>query len=430
MKDCVVAENHSQGVILSGAQATLERVIIRDTKPDIGTQEYGNGIEASRGQGPTTLTLRDSVLANNRYVGLALAGSSATIERAVIRGTKPQASDNENGVGIIAWLDKEPAKLIIRDTIITHNIGNGLGIVGSDAVLERTIVSDTLPSVPQKLYGIGVQAQLGPGILDKNYKRTSNLTLRDCLVQKNRYMGIAIAGAALTLDRTILRDTLEQAADKMNGFGMQVTALEQPSTLVMQDSLIYRNRDMGILLGGATATLRRVVLRDTLPSVADGSSGIGIRVGTGEGQCASFTMEDSLVMRNRGLGVGVHCSGATIRRSVISDTMSERSCECYGDGVDGLLDLATLGISDCLIAKSARVGLILGASINGAPTRGKSYVRRCVIRGNVFAIDLEEGVLPEIADSNVFEDNVRNEVAYGQNLKTPPIPKIPELPKL
>ena len=71
--------------------------VVRDTRAQLSTRTLGLGIHAGidpRGQGRgSTLTLRDSLVAANRVVGIQLSSSTATLERSVVRDTRQQLSE-------------------------------------------------------------------------------------------------------------------------------------------------------------------------------------------------------------------------------------------------------------------------------------------------------------------------------------------------
>ena len=122
-------------------------------------------------------------------------------------------------------------------------------------------------------------------------------------------------------------------------------------------------------------------------------------------------------MSNRHVGIILGSSKATVARTVVRDTLKDTNSE-YGDGL-AAIQKASLVIKDSLVERNARAGVLFSTS-------GGS-VHNSLIRGNVFAIDLEEGASPIIGDNNQMVDNQINHVTIGKGLKVPTLPSVPNL---
>ena len=482
LRDSLVAGNRYVGIFIASSKATVERSVVRDTQEQASDKQFGVGIrahvETNRSEG-SELVLRDSLVTGNRYVGISVASSKATVERSVVRDTREEAMDMTNGWGIQAHIGSGqtlPSELTLSDSLVAGNRTIGIVVGSSKMTLERTIVQDTREQASDNEGGIGIQAGVESG-----YSKPSELTVRDSVVARNRTAGIVVANSKMTLERTIVRDTREQASDNEGGIGIQAGAISsysQPSRLTLRDSLVVRNRTMGVVFLSSIAVFERSVVRDTREQVSDGSFGFGIQASIQYGHTLSseLTVRDSLVAGNQNIGIVLFSSKASIERTVVRDTQGKESSSKFGIGIqawgqfgknlpseltvrdslvaknrnvgiivvgsrgkisrcvvsdtrkdglgeygDGIVagDTSTLDVEEVLIERSARAGVLFSDA-------GRS-VNRSLIRGNVFAIDLEQGAAPFIGDDNLMVDNQINNVTIGRGLKRPSIPSVPYL---
>lgn len=423
VKDCLVAGNRQSGIVLEGAEGTVQGTVIRDTRPQVSDKGNGYGIQVLRYNGKISeLTVQDTLVASNRDVGVNIVGSKGTIERTVVRDTLPRTADNTRGHAIQASrIDGQSSTLTMTDCLVTNNRDHAIGLFGSTATLERTIVRDTQPRDSDQQSGVGVSSRSWDG-------EPATLTIRDSLVSNNRSMGVRLCATDAILERTVVRDTLPWAEDGSFGYGLAVKKLDdRSSTLSMTDCVVDNNRTLGIGLYSSDATLTRTVIRDTLPKAMDGSYGAAIHAGpwidsTGAWDKTPSTLKlsDCLVSGSRTMGLAVATSSATIQRSIVRDTRTSTTDE-YGDGiqVSSLEEgrSVELYLVDSLVEGSARAGLIFYGT--------KGSVRRSVFRQGVFSIVLEKKAAPEIGDDNVFEKNELDPVSNDKGLKPAPPPEVP-----
>src|SRR5213076_2959384 len=90
LRASVVEENRAIGVLAEGSTLTIETTAIRDTRPEDSDQKFGRGVEVQFDPVtlmPSELTLRDSSIDGNRDVGVYVAGANGHIERCLIQGT-------------------------------------------------------------------------------------------------------------------------------------------------------------------------------------------------------------------------------------------------------------------------------------------------------------------------------------------------------
>jgi hypothetical protein len=181
------------------------------------------------------------------------------------------------GIGIEQEPDTEaPTSALVRASVIEHNHNVGLFVSGSYAVLEALVVRDTLPLPSDQLGGRGVVIQDSPFF---GYR--SNVELRASLIERNHDLGVHIGGSDALLEAVVVRGTLPQPFDQLHGRGIQLSetpVTNDPATAVLRASLIEQNYEFGVGVVGSEAQLVGVSIVDALPSQADGAFGDGVLV--------------------------------------------------------------------------------------------------------------------------------------------------------
>jgi hypothetical protein len=423
LRDSLVAENRNAGLLLASTPAVVERTVIRDTRHQTSDKQNGAGIEASARKGAaSTLTLRDSTIYRNEAGGVAVTGSKATLERVVILETKQEVS-GIRGFGLHAEGESAAgAEVTLRDCVLDGNREAGLNLRGSDATLERVVVRDTRSMAKDRTRGVGIQASRYLG-------RTATLTLREGLVTGNRLVGVDLKSSSGTIERSVIERTAPQEQDGAYGLGIQAITESASSTLesrlTLRDSLVARNHGVGVSVVGSEATIERSAVRDTAPDQRKKRDGVCLAV-AGTGVPAALTMNRGLVQRCHLAGVFIITSSVKITASVIREISQEGLTRGFGDGIQigpdtrpryKLEHTSSLIFTGSSVEQAARVGL----SFFG--TRGDvsaSTFRRCLL-----PINLAGGAAPRIAADNVFVDNKENKVSYGQGLSSAPPPELP-----
>ena len=197
--------------------------------------------------------------------GLALPGPDVTVERMAVHGS--------GGCGIVVL---HGGTLTVRDSLVAENRGSGIALFSSKAIVERTVVRDNYEGASDIFSGRGIVAQFGSG-----QSVPSELKVRDSLVTGNRDIGIIVFSSKVTIDRTVVRDTRERASNKRFGRGISIqiqSGHSLPSELTVRDSWISRNREVGIAIINSKATVERTVVQDTRERASDNMEGAGIKL--------------------------------------------------------------------------------------------------------------------------------------------------------
>ncbi|MBW2459931.1 MAG: right-handed parallel beta-helix repeat-containing protein, partial [Deltaproteobacteria bacterium] len=127
------------GFAVSGSEnVELTELRIHDTG--------ASGLETVDVVGPTGVTLRGSLIERATQAGIHVAGATLAVEGTAIRDTAVPA-DDDSGYGIACPDgDQGPSQLTVRQSVIERNTGVGINIVASSATIEETVVRDSLPT--------------------------------------------------------------------------------------------------------------------------------------------------------------------------------------------------------------------------------------------------------------------------------------------
>jgi hypothetical protein len=223
----------------------------------------------------SSLTLSDSLVERASHDGVAVFGAEATVERTVVRASAPQV-DGSSGWGITVGVDEETDErsyALIRETIISNSGECGLCVHGSTVDLSATVVRDTMPSQVDATMGYGIVAE-------RQDERRSQARIVSSVVERNSTAGMLVSGSDAVIDATVIRATQPRASDLDYGLGVVVQrdfGTGVPSHVVFRGSLIDDNRGAGIYLVDAELSLDRTLVRNTSPS-EQGSFGDGLAV--------------------------------------------------------------------------------------------------------------------------------------------------------
>ena len=416
--ESIISNNRWAGIHLLSSMATLADSVIVDTQPQVSDMKFGVGIRAESSSSiklASTLSVQDSLVARNRVAGVLLFGSSATLESSVVRDTESQSSDRKYGMGIqieVQGSTQLPSNLVVRDSAVVNNRVIGVALYSSTATLERSVVRDTRPSALDQMEGMGIQAVMKSGM-----KYGSTLKLSDCLLKGNRKEGIVLTSSTATIERSIVRDTKPQSSDKNFGLGISAyvgSDTKVPSSLNMRDSIVANSWTVGVFVGSSKLIAERSVIRFTHPRASD-NLGYAIMAGQQDGmQGSTLELRDCMISNNWNVSVMLYRSTGTVERCLVQDTKATPIG--FGDGLEVRGKTGTLTISESLVDRSERAGLGFFGS--------GGLVKRSVFRNGLFSIIVEDGASPKIEEANVFEKNKRNSVSFGRGLKPAPVPDL------
>jgi len=196
LKNSVVDENLRNNVAIEGGDATIHASIVRNTQP-MSQEIAGMGIavitnsEGDRG----TATIWRSELKENTGIGLFGDCANLTLDASVVRDTQlDQGGHDGRGINIQSTLEGEPSTASIRDSLIEDNRDIGVYMSDSNLSVEKTIVRGTKPT-----YDDSQKLRFGDGIAVMRESRPTNATLTDLYVENNARFNISNFGAVVNL---------------------------------------------------------------------------------------------------------------------------------------------------------------------------------------------------------------------------------------
>jgi hypothetical protein len=350
------------GVHAGGAEAFVDASVVRDTQPT-GT-EAGRGM-SFQAYIPTALgtvgTLTRSVVEQNQEVGVLVAGADLTMESTVVRGTSPRNQAAGRGIHVQANpANNAPSHIIVRTSFIAQNYEMGVNILGSEGTFEATVVRDTLPAASNGMSGRGISLEGDPA------SGPARLVANALLLDQNHEVGVALVGAEAELVGVVLRATQPRPFDGQAGIGAATyanTATQAPSLLTLRGSLVDQSHDMGLYLTGATVSVVGTVVQDTMPRMDDNTGGRGINI---ERDPTTDTPTDvsirtSVVDRNH--EVAVYGSGVTvaIEDTVLRATVPRATDMKGGRGIDMEVE-AQLTLRRTRVERNHEIGVYVSSS--------------------------------------------------------------------
>jgi len=290
----------------------------------------------------SVVKMMDSLVAANNTQGFTIEKSTVTFDRTVIRDTLPRPSDNRYGAGLAIGTDtqKGPSTVTFRDCVVAGNRGSGIDLYSSKVYLERTVVANTQPQASDKTHGIGIVAATASSMTTG-----SELVIKDSLVSGNRNVGISVFSSKVSLDRSVVCDTKELAYNNTTGFGIYLgvdSRLKLPSNLTLKNSALKNNTTFGLYASGSIATIENSVISDTRPQPYDSRFGGGIEAvySKHNSKGSTISLKESLVASNYDTGVGLWGSSGTLEKSIIRDTKPKASDKTLGWGVAAATDIS------------------------------------------------------------------------------------------
>jgi hypothetical protein len=261
----VIQSNLSAGVSVLGARVDMNAVTVRDTELDPAEQLHGTGLEVqSRPEARASVKVRASLFERNKGIGAYVGGADVTLEGVIVRDTRARG-DGYLGVGVgVDTIDTGRGALIMKGSLVARNEAGGIYVSGGDALVEGTLVRDSLAEPASLKFGRGIQIQ------DKDGSR-ANVTVRDALVERNRDVGVNAAGSDLRVERTTIRDTAPRDLDNNFGDGLVLFGVNVPTSAIVEAVRIENSARAGVLAFSATVSIGASVLECNLINL-DGES--------------------------------------------------------------------------------------------------------------------------------------------------------------
>lgn len=322
----LITQCSGHGIMLSDATFSAQRSELRR-----GSQGGHHTLYAVSAYGQNKLQVTDSVIHQGSGPGLVISCASTEISRSVI-------SDHA-GIGLKiepCWIGKKvkaKSTLVLRDSVVSRNRSHGLSVLSSTAQVENCTILDTRAKSSDNTSGMGLKVQDGTG------------SLKRCLVSGNRTAGVHFQGSQGLVERSVIRDTLVQPSDQRFGYGVSMSpSAATNSTVTVAETLISGNRTIGINAANSSVIVDRSLVRDTRPGVKGNTLGVGIAVTTDPSlskagaPVAVLTMRHTTVSGNSWSGIYLWGANASIEHSLVHENRSASINDVQFGGIVALVD--------------------------------------------------------------------------------------------
>ncbi|WP_437501078.1 right-handed parallel beta-helix repeat-containing protein [Sorangium sp. So ce1099] len=239
----------------------------------------------------------------------------------------------------------------------------GIGVTGAGIGVR---VSGARDVTIEQIWVHGVNDM---GILVDDVYGSTSVMLRGSLVEENRDVGVYVYGAHATVESTVIRST-KPSADGAAGWGIGAkddAATGERATVGMRACVIEQNHDAGVHVYGSDATVEDTVIRSTRPGADEtGGWGIGIGDDAATGERAAVSVRACVIEQNHEAGVYVYGSDAAIEATVVRDTQpSADGTRGWGIAVKDSAaagERAIVSVRGCAIEQNHEVGVLVHGS--------------------------------------------------------------------
>jgi hypothetical protein len=264
--------------------------------------------------------------------------------------------DNDNG-GIDAESVLGPTSLTLTESLLEHNVGIGIYVMGADVSVANTVVRDTAPGdTSRQLNGRGIDFEnvcwLGAdgmvAACDPNAPAHGQVTRS--VFERNHDVGILAMTSEVTVAGTVVRDTLPtlnqapggagimaQPPCIPDGSGMFACDATAPSRMTVRGSFVAHESGSGIVVASSEATIETTVMRDHSPGRGMTIQNACAPQPDGSEVCETHapshvTVLSSLLQQNENVGLLVIGSEAIVEDTVIRGTKPD-SLGQFGRGI-------------------------------------------------------------------------------------------------
>lgn len=172
-------------------------------------------------------------------------------------------------------------------------------------------------------------------------------------------------------------------------------------TLFMEDSLVTRCEDVGVLILGVPADLRAVAVIDITTNVSgpvagEGGQAIWAQCYPDTDRCGSLCMTSSLVGQSHGAGVAVEGVSGFFTRSVVNGVLGQPLDDLFGYGIqiggkEGAA-LPTFHVLDSVIRDAKLAGVLF--------FRAQGTLSGTTVSGGDYCVAMNEGSSATVTDNN------------------------------
>jgi len=199
VKGSVIERAQLAGILVARATATVDRTTVTNILPDsdIGV---GEGVHLERGG---RLFFGRSAIDTTVAQGVFVGDGDATLERVIVRDTQPRAMQQDFGAGLAAQPDRGTSHLLLREVVVRGTWIAGVQINGASLDVESAFITDVRAQKVDGLFGDALAIQSSKrrttGELLVGAAIVSGLVVRDA-----KRAGVGVFGATLSLSSSVL----------------------------------------------------------------------------------------------------------------------------------------------------------------------------------------------------------------------------------
>jgi len=276
----VVEQSMGYGVLAVGTTVHVEGSVVRDTtgvapgtpgQPE-GTHGRGISLEADPlSATPATGTVRGSLVADTKGMGIAVLSSTVAVDSTVVRESAAFGLESGDGVFIQPLPAGPVPSLTMRRSLLASSRQAGFLLFGGEATVEGVVVDNSL--LHHEIWmGYGLAALVSPDGATR-----SSLTMRGSVVEGAIVAGLALQGATADLVGTVVR---QSRLDSSGQFGRGVLAQADeptalPTELRLAQVIVEDSHEAGVCITDSLAVIETSVIRRTEPNL-EGLLGDGL----------------------------------------------------------------------------------------------------------------------------------------------------------
>lgn len=258
----VIEQSHTCGVCVMNAHTSVVATAIRDTRPQAADDLGGDGLlvgsDLSTAEERPTVAILSSTIEQGRRIGIGLSGVDARVEGTLVRDIQSELATGVHGRGLVAEVSPQAgvrASLSCTGSVVERSQEVGLLVLGSEAALSGVAIVDTRPRASDQRFGRGLIVQFSAETLDR-----SDVTLDHSAIRDSHDAALFVIGADLSVTDTVIEGTKPQPEGSL--FGDGVIAMSYPAggqtmtaTVGMERCSVSNNARAGIAGFGATMAL-------------------------------------------------------------------------------------------------------------------------------------------------------------------------------
>jgi hypothetical protein len=209
--------------------------------------------------------VRRSLVERAVTAAIGTAGVDATVESVVARDVTVRPADGHAGRGMTlednaAVVPPVPGNAAIRGCLVERAQESGVSFVGATGSVESLHVRD-ITTRDDGLFGRGISVELDP---PSGFR--SSVTLERLKVERCHEFGVFVVGSDATIDRAIVTGVSARPVDGLLGAGLAVQlSLETgaPASATIRRATIQDTQQTGLFVAGAITDIESVVIEDT-----------------------------------------------------------------------------------------------------------------------------------------------------------------------